>query len=437
VASDGSNYLVAWQGYSFSCLSIPGQPWPECGYFPTIVGARVSAADGSGSDTFPLSPASISPSGPHHQVSYGGGTYLVTWTGTSEQSAYEPTPYATRVRAGDGAVLDEMPQALASGGSNPVAAFDGSRFLVTWSTPGGELRAARLGQDGAVLDPGGFPVGMGSVANVLFDGSDYRVAWEQGQGSVRQLKAVRVTREGQVANGSELVFGENHYPFASYSSARLALADLGPGRYLVGYMKFIAPPTYDRHVKLRVVEDMPLGLACAQNAQCQSGFCVDGVCCESACGGGAGSDCQACGVAAGGTADGLCGAVRADAALVCRPSAVACDAAEVCDGTLLSCPADEPSASEPDLTCDKCQDTPCDVANYLATLGPESLEPFFGQGLQVKAAQACHSFQTGDTRATQSQLRALRNEVRAQAGKKLSASVADTLIAAITGLLDS
>ena len=43
-----------------------------------------------------------------------------------------------------------------------------------------------------------------------------------------------------------------------------------------------------------------LGVPCGEAAGCQSGFCVDGVCCDTACGGGAGDDCQACAVAAGG-----------------------------------------------------------------------------------------------------------------------------------------
>lgn len=40
----------------------------------------------------------------------------------------------------------------------------------------------------------------------------------------------------------------------------------------------------------------PLGAACASNAECASGFCVEGSCCDSACDG----DCQKCG------AGGLC-----------------------------------------------------------------------------------------------------------------------------------
>jgi hypothetical protein len=142
-------------------------------------------------------------------------------------------------------------------------------------------------------------------------------------------------------------------------------------------------------------------------------------------------------VAAGGTVDGVCGAVRADAAVVCRPSAVACDVAEVCDGASTTCPADEPSASEPDLSGDKCEDTASDVVLFLAALGPESLEQPFGQGLLAKAEAASQSWQQGRAKAAEGQLRALLQQVRAQRGKKLSVSAADTLIAALTGMLGS
>jgi MYXO-CTERM domain-containing protein len=48
------------------------------------------------------------------------------------------------------------------------------------------------------------------------------------------------------------------------------------------------------------------GDACVADVECASGFCVDGVCCASACGGGA-TDCQACSVAAGAATNGTCG----------------------------------------------------------------------------------------------------------------------------------
>lgn len=83
------------------------------------------------------------------------------------------------------------------------------------------------------------------------------------------------------------------------------------------------------------------GTSCSAASQCQSGFCVDGVCCASACGGGA-ADCQACSVAASGTTDGTCTPLSAAVAptQTCRPSAGACDVAEVCSSSSTSCPAD-------------------------------------------------------------------------------------------------
>jgi hypothetical protein len=81
----------------------------------------------------------------------------------------------------------------------------------------------------------------------------------------------------------------------------------------------------------------PNGFTCNTDAQCQSGFCVDGVCCNSACGGGLSNDCQACSRLAGATNDGSCGPVRAGT--ICRPSRGFCDVAETCDGTSTACNA--------------------------------------------------------------------------------------------------
>ncbi len=82
----------------------------------------------------------------------------------------------------------------------------------------------------------------------------------------------------------------------------------------------------------------PNGRTCKAAADCRSGFCVDGVCCDTACGGGVTTDCEACSLAAGARVGGTSGVVSRGR--TCRPVAGACDVAESCDGRALTCPAD-------------------------------------------------------------------------------------------------
>lgn len=90
------------------------------------------------------------------------------------------------------------------------------------------------------------------------------------------------------------------------------------------------------------------GSACSLDANCNSGFCRDGVCCDSDCGAGVASDCQSCLAAQTGQAiDGTCDAILSGAH-TCRPgSGDACDPDELCDGNMTTCPDD---AFEPSTT---------------------------------------------------------------------------------------
>ena len=78
--------------------------------------------------------------------------------------------------------------------------------------------------------------------------------------------------------------------------------------------------------------DQADGNACLGDSACLSGFCVDGVCCAQACGGG----CEACSVAAGSGADGSCQPLSAGS--VCRAASGGCDVAETCNGLATVCP---------------------------------------------------------------------------------------------------
>ena len=82
----------------------------------------------------------------------------------------------------------------------------------------------------------------------------------------------------------------------------------------------------------------PNGALCEQDSDCAAMNCVDGVCCDSACGGGSPDDCQACSIKDGAAVDGACGPIAADT--VCGvANAGGCEAPASCDGVGLECPA--------------------------------------------------------------------------------------------------
>ena len=79
------------------------------------------------------------------------------------------------------------------------------------------------------------------------------------------------------------------------------------------------------------------GSSCSAGGQCDSGHCVDGVCCDTACGGVV-DDCQACSTSTGAAVNGTCKVLAAGA--TCRASAGGCDVSETCDGSSTVCPGD-------------------------------------------------------------------------------------------------
>ncbi len=80
------------------------------------------------------------------------------------------------------------------------------------------------------------------------------------------------------------------------------------------------------------------GVVCDEDAQCASGTCVLGICCNTRCGDGAEDDCQSCLEDETGLPDGECAPL--DAGTVCREATGLCDHTEVCDGEGLECGGD-------------------------------------------------------------------------------------------------
>ncbi len=130
------------------------------------------------------------------------------------------------------------------------------------------------------------------------------------------------------------------------------------------------------------------GAVCTVGTACMSGNCVDGVCCNTACGGGVATDCQACNAAG---ALGTCG--NTAAGTVCRAAAGACDAAETCNGTASTCPAD---ARSPAGTVCRAAVGACDAAETCnGTLGTCPADALAPAGTVCRAsAGACDAAET-------------------------------------------
>lgn len=106
------------------------------------------------------------------------------------------------------------------------------------------------------------------------------------------------------------------------------------------------------------IQRKDLGTPCGAAAECASDLCVDGVCCDSVCGGGNPSDCIACVNTSPGAATlrpGLCGI--ADTTTVCHRQSDLCDRTVMCDGTSDTCG----SAAAPNTTVCRAAVGGCDV----------------------------------------------------------------------------
>ncbi len=100
------------------------------------------------------------------------------------------------------------------------------------------------------------------------------------------------------------------------------------------------------------------GEPCVTDNECASQFCVDGVCCNTACGGDVTDDCQACAKAQGASDDGVCTVLIAKT--LCRDALGACDVQEVCNGIDATCPTDVKKTN--DIICRSAIDDFCDIA---------------------------------------------------------------------------
>jgi hypothetical protein len=196
IGFDGTNYLVAWQD---------SRGWPNS----NIYGTRVSKAGKV------IDPAAIAISGSPKvlngpSITAGDDQYLVTWTHLRDDFNYDV--WGARV-SGEGAVLDSEGLLIGFAPKHqwlPSAAFDGTNYLVAWE----DLRrgndtayvySTRVSRTGDVLEPVGMTISKAmpvqAMPSVGFGDENYLATWMEARddsGDVSDIYAVRVDKDGEV-----------------------------------------------------------------------------------------------------------------------------------------------------------------------------------------------------------------------------------------------
>jgi hypothetical protein len=196
VASNGTDYLVVW--------------WDMRNGNPDIYGTRVAStgevADGSGLVIANAAQAQTAPS-----VASNGTDYFVVW---EDGRAGNPDVFGARVTSA-GAVVEDSGLAISTEAHSqltPSVAANGTDYLVAWEDTrldsAGDIFGARVTSAGAVVDASGFAISTAlqsqDTPSVASNGTDYLVVW----GDARLAKAgnifgARVTGTGTVVDGSE------------------------------------------------------------------------------------------------------------------------------------------------------------------------------------------------------------------------------------------
>jgi hypothetical protein len=293
--------------------------------------AKLTASDGAEADQFGIS---VAVSGDTAVV----GAYGDDDNGRSSGSAYVfvraggAWSQQAKLLAGDGAAIDELGVSVAVSGDTALigAVFEadrGAAYVFVRDGASWSEQAKLTAADGAQSDNFGNAVALSGDTAVIGAPNDSDLG--AGSGSVYVFtragtswtQALKLTApDGESAD----LFGIS----VALSGSTVVAGAIGDddGGSSAGAAYALASEASNN------------GESCGTGASCSSGFCVDGVCCDTACGGDDADDCQACSVAAGAAADGTC-APRA-ATAVCRAAGGACDVAEHCTGTTPTCPAD-------------------------------------------------------------------------------------------------
>jgi len=302
VASNGTDFLIV--GAAASVYDIQAYRVSAAGaLLDTAAPRTISAATGDQRDA---------------RVVFDGTSYFVAWSDNRGRRRN----YGARVD-GMGAVLDAdgIPLGAAVGNElpqSPRIASDGTGSFSVWYdlVSGGGLRGTKVSAAGAVLDPPEIAVitrATGSTTvfdepRLTFDGMGYVMAWNEARYTGSTLVSQNLIVGPLGATGAA---GSGLQVATHPKDRRLpALASDRAGGTLLAY---VVPDTGAgfpvSRVRARIFfESAPVN-GCVSGSECSTGFCVDGICCDTACGGGVTTDCQACSAAAGAAVSGKCGPV--------------------------------------------------------------------------------------------------------------------------------
>jgi RHS repeat-associated protein len=229
------------------------------------------------------------------------------------QSAFSTLTALSSPREGHTATVLANGSLLVAGGKNggttlnTTLLFNPASGMGTW-TSAGTMTSARTAHTATLL-----PAGIASSGPVLVtggsNGSSSLGTAEVWNGTSIWTATTPLAAARQ--SHTSVVLGSNNVLIAGGATGSTVLASAAP-------------------------YDPSFGLACTSNSQCATGFCVTGVCCESACPGGCGF-CNLTGQL------GLCR--MAPSGATCRAAAGECDVTETCPGTSMTCPADAKKAN--------------------------------------------------------------------------------------------
>lgn len=353
VASNGDSFLVVWnddEGIKATRISADGMvlDTPSLSFGAGGFGPEVAYADGAylvlwraGASGYarrldPLTGALLGNSDlPLPGPIFGVGCSLTTCLIVAQQLGW-------RMRMSDGFVLDPVPIALAGPLSvaQSAVASDGNDFLVVWShSPGStgyDLVGQRVNAAGVPMDVLPFEVAAAAAdqarPELSFRGETYLATWSDGRAIGNDAPEIYGTRistsavvlDGLGAGGALLTDTEHSDPIAFAPTA----AEGGERAIVVYGVRRSSSAVPNPRVAARF-------LGCSTGSDCASGHCVDGVCCNTSCGGGAPDDCQACSLAAGASQSGVCEVLACgqDAGPVEDAELPADDGAVALDGT--------------------------------------------------------------------------------------------------------